>query len=98
MTEEPGLFAGSRITHQLVRLLNRLAQDLEKAGPLTEAQVRQRIRAFCERVLDVLDEDGAESEDGDIGTGILGDLEQQSREIAADLRRVEELMKRRASG
>lgn len=92
MNEEQSPFRRSLLMEQVVNLFARLAQDVEKAGPLTEKQIRQRIRALCERALDMLEDEGEDQE-----SDVFADLEKQSRDIAAELRRVEGLMKRKPS-
>ena len=55
-------------------------------------QVRDRLRRTVEEVLEHLEADEEASQNSD---DIFGGLERKSRDIAEELRRVDELMKRR---
>jgi len=76
-----------------VQALEAGAADVRELSIRSSGQVRDRLRSTVDEVLTHLeaDERGAEREPEDI----VARLARQSQDIAEDLRRVEELMKRR---
>lgn len=79
-----------------VEALQAGASDVSKLSLQSASEVRERLRRTVEEVLDRLEEDErarqGEPED------IISQLDRQSKDIAEDLRRVDELMKRRTQG
>ena len=72
-------------------VFRRAALELETTGSLTVQQMTARLRTVSEHVLDLLGRDEDDSDPSVEDT--ISSLEQQSRDIADDLRRVERLMK-----
>ena len=77
-----------------VEALESGASDIRDASIRSAGQVRNRLRRTVEEVLDHLE---AEEQQSDFDhEEVVSRLDRQSRDIAEDLRRVEQLMKRRS--
>lgn len=87
---------GSDVNDHLRRAVEALESGASEARRLSAgstARVRDRVKRAVEEALDHLEAD-SESEP----ESVFDSLDRQSREIAEDLRRVEQLMKRRTGG
>ena len=71
-------------------LFKRASQELEDS--LAPEELANRLRSVSHRILDVL-----EGNDGESDEDVFSRLEQKSRDIAEDLRRVERLMRKHNS-
>jgi len=79
---------------QAYALFRRAARELEQAGGLTADEMRRRLRGISRRILDLLDDEEDDPGDDDVFTR----LQRDSDDIAEDLRRVDDLMRRRREG
>lgn len=79
-----------------VEALQAGASDVSRLSARSASEVRTRLQQTVEEVLDHLEEDerarAGEPED------VMSKLDRQSKEIAEDLRRADDLMKRRTGG
>lgn len=88
-----------RMNDNLRRALDALeagAADLRTHAPLPAARLRARLRTTAEEILSHLEAD-ERATDGD-PEDIVSRLDRQAQSIAEDLRRADDLMKRRLRG
>jgi cell division FtsZ-interacting protein ZapD len=69
-------------------LFQQAARELRETGQLSAHELRARLRQVSEQVLDLLERE-------DEPRDLIAELDRQARAIADDLRRVEELLKRK---
>ena len=79
-----------------VEALQSGASDVSRLSTRSASEVRARLRETVEEVLDHLEED--ERARAGEPEHVMSKLDRQSKEIAEDLRRVDDLMKRRTGG